>query len=86
MLSFYYGLGDQKLEWTAFLNAFWEASTQRLMQALGAYGFLGINRGLKSYLVHVPAGVRNLRTSAENAGSLPTLLEMCTKVESRLKI
>jgi aminoglycoside/choline kinase family phosphotransferase len=86
MLYYYYSLGDQIPAWDVFLNAFWEASTQRLMQALGAYGFLGITKGLKSYLVHVPAGVRNLRTAVEKAGSLPTLLELCTRAESRLKI
>jgi aminoglycoside/choline kinase family phosphotransferase len=84
MLSYYYGLGDQTMGWDAFLNAFWEASTQRLMQALGAYGFLGIVKGLKSYLVYVPAGIRNLRMAVENAATLPTLLEVCTRVESRL--
>jgi len=61
------------------------------MQALGAYGFLGFTKGLKNYLVHVPAGLRNLRTAAENALTLPRLLEICTRCErilqdSRLEI
>jgi aminoglycoside/choline kinase family phosphotransferase len=81
LLSFYYGLSTPDLDWSAFQNAFWEASAQRLMQALGAYGFLGITKGLKSYLVHVPAGIQNLRTAVENATSLPTLLEVCTKID-----
>jgi aminoglycoside/choline kinase family phosphotransferase len=84
LLSFYYDLEDRELEWDGFLSAFWEASAQRLIQALGAYGFLGITKGLKSYLVHVPAGIHNLRMAAENAASLPTLLEVCTRIESRL--
>jgi N-acetylmuramate 1-kinase len=86
LLAFYYGLSDPEMDWIVFQNAFWEASAQRLMQALGAYGFLGITKGLKSYLLHVPAGIRNLRMAAENAASLPILLEVCNKIDSKLGI
>jgi N-acetylmuramate 1-kinase len=34
---------------------------QRLMQALGAYGFLGLVRGHKSFLQYIPRAVRSLR-------------------------
>ncbi len=77
LLVFYYGLSKPELDWSGFQNMFWEASAQRLMQALGAYGFLGITRGLKSYLAHVPAGLRNLRIATENVVSLPKLREVC---------
>jgi len=86
LLSFYYGLSEPDLDWSAFQNAFWEASAQRLMQALGAYGFLGQVKGLKSYLAYVPSAVRNLRTAAENAASLPVLLELCGLIDSKLEI
>jgi hypothetical protein len=82
LLAFYYGLSEPDRDWNQFQNAFWEASAQRLMQALGAYGFLGISRGLKSYLTHVPAAIRNLHAAAENAGSLPMLLELTAMCES----
>lgn len=81
LLSFYYGLTSSEPDWNEFLKAFWEASAQRLMQALGAYGFLGIRKGLKSYLAHVPSGLRNLCVAAENAGSLPLLLEISVQCE-----
>ena len=81
LLSFYYGLTSSEPDWNEFLKAFWEASAQRLMQALGAYGFLGIRKGLKSYLAHVPSGLRNLCVAAENAGSLPLLLEISMQCE-----
>src|SRR5437667_1376536 len=35
---------------------------QRLMQALGAYGFLGLVKGHKHFLKHVPAAVRSLHS------------------------
>jgi len=85
LLSFYYRLTDRDhnwRDWQTFRMHFWEASAQRLMQALGAYGFLGLRKGLTSYLEHVPAGLRILRDAAFNAPSLPRLrdvLEICQK-------
>lgn len=77
LLSFYYEQSKFELNWDGFQQMFWEASAQRLMQALGAYGFLGIQRGLQDYVQHIPAGLRNLRLAAQNAGTLPRLLELC---------
>ncbi len=37
-----------------------EAGLQRLMQALGAYGYLGLVKGKQEFLAHIPAGVQNL--------------------------
>ena len=34
---------------------------QRLMQALGAYGFLGLVKGHKHFLKHIPAAMKSLR-------------------------
>jgi len=34
---------------------------QRLMQALGAYGFLGLVKGNKAFLDHIPAAMESLR-------------------------
>jgi aminoglycoside/choline kinase family phosphotransferase len=82
LLAFYYRLSEQEQNWNEFQNAFWEASAQRLMQALGAYGFLGIKRGLTSYLCHVPPGIQNLHMAAGNAFSLPVLLEVCKRCEA----
>ncbi len=77
LLSFYYGLENWDLDWTAFQNAFWEASVQRLMQALGAYGFLGLVKGLKGFLDHTPPGLRNLQQAASQLSSLPRIRELC---------
>jgi aminoglycoside/choline kinase family phosphotransferase len=35
---------------------------QRLMQALGAYGFLGLVKGNKAFLDHIPAAMESLRS------------------------
>jgi aminoglycoside/choline kinase family phosphotransferase len=65
------------LDWTTFQNIFREASAQRLMQALGAYGFLGLKKELKAYFEHIPAGLRNLHLAASQVASLPRLRELC---------
>jgi len=76
LLSFYYGLTKRDLDWATFKNTFWEASAQRLMQALGAYGFLGLKKGLKAYLEHIPSGLHNLHLAASRVLSLPRLREL----------
>ena len=63
---------------------FWEASVQRLMQALGAYGFLSLRKGLSAYPDHVPAGLRNLRAAAGHVATLPRLLESLERCEPAL--
>jgi aminoglycoside/choline kinase family phosphotransferase len=81
LLSFYYRLSKWDLDWTTFQKTFWEASAQRLMQALGAYGFLGLKKELKAYLEHIPAGLRNLHLAASNVASLPRLRELSSKCQ-----
>jgi len=76
LLSFYYGLSKGNLDWSTFQNHFWEASAQRLMQALGAYGFLSLQKGLKAFQEHIPAGLRNLNGATTQVASLPYLREL----------
>ena len=76
LLSFYHGLSKGELDQAGFRDYFWEASAQRLMQALGAYGFLGLSKGLKAFLDHIPAGLHNLQHAATQVASLPHLREL----------
>jgi aminoglycoside/choline kinase family phosphotransferase len=46
---------------------------QRLMQALGAYGFLGLVRGHKHFLQHIPRALASLRIVV---GKVPGLGEL----------
>jgi aminoglycoside/choline kinase family phosphotransferase len=85
LLSCYYEQCGRDWDWDLFNKMFWEASAQRLMQALGAYAFLGLHKGLKEYWTHIPAGLRNLRLAAENAGTLPWLLKICTRCDRGLR-
>ena len=76
LLLFYYGMLKGDLDQASFRNFFWEASAQRLMQALGAYGFLGLRKGLKVFLDHIPAALNNLHRAASQTASLPRLLDL----------
>jgi aminoglycoside/choline kinase family phosphotransferase len=51
---------------------------QRLMQALGAYGKLGIGDGKSAFLRHVHPAVANLRAVLRAGGLLPCLEEVLT--------
>jgi aminoglycoside/choline kinase family phosphotransferase len=77
LLAFCHELSGWNLGRDAFLNYFREASVQRLMQALGAYGFLGLTKGLTSFLGHIPAGLRNLSLAASGIPSSVCLGELC---------
>ncbi|MBA4418930.1 MAG: hypothetical protein C0392_13640 [Syntrophus sp. (in: bacteria)] len=76
LLSFYYSLSKQDLGWSAFLGCFWEAAAQRLMQALGAYGFLGLTKGMTAFLAYIPAGLNNLQHAASQGALLPHLCDL----------
>lgn len=64
LLDFYLGLGDRgdlgptRAE---FDRVFAECAVQRLMQALGAYGFLGLVKNKPEFLAHVPVALASLR-------------------------
>jgi aminoglycoside/choline kinase family phosphotransferase len=85
LLSFYYGLSKWDLDFATFQNTFWEASAQRLMQALGAYGFLGLKKGLKAYLEHIPSGLRNLHLATLYMSTLPRLRELSLKCQGAIE-
>jgi aminoglycoside/choline kinase family phosphotransferase len=46
---------------------------QRLMQALGAYGFLGLVKGHKDFLKYIPAALKSLRLIVSKIGGLEEL-------------
>jgi N-acetylmuramate 1-kinase len=76
LLSFYYVLSSQELDWDAFLGSFWDAAAERLMQALGAYGFLGKVKGLGDFLASIPPGLSNLNAAVSHVPSLASLRDV----------
>jgi aminoglycoside/choline kinase family phosphotransferase len=73
-----------EFDWTRFRECFVDGSAQRLMQALGAFGFLGLKKGKTAFLDHIPQGIANLCRMAAAAGRLPRLLHLAERCrESR---
>ncbi len=67
-----YYLDQRGLKRPGFLEILRLCAMQRLMQALGAYGFLGLAKGNRHFLAHVPGALRSLREiAAEIAGLGP---------------
>lgn len=75
LLEYYFLVCNSGLEWIPFEKFFREAAAQRLMQSLGAYGFLGLKKGLTPFLEHIPSALDNLIDAAGKSGRLPLLLE-----------
>ena len=53
---------------------------QRLMQALGAYGFLGLVKGHKHFLKHVPAAMKSLHSVVAEIAGLEKLERRLTEL------
>lgn len=63
LLEFYVGLmraEGESVDVAAFERVYLMCAAQRLMQALGAYGFLGHEKGRADFLAHVPVALPRL--------------------------
>lgn len=60
-------------DWDSFVRTFWLASAQRLMQALGAYGFLGRIKNLPWYFTWIPNALSRLIDVTGKTTLLPQL-------------
>src|SRR3982751_4307073 len=58
-----------------FRQTFRHCGIQRLMQALGAYGFLGLVKGNQGFLAHIPAAIASLRELVAEIPELDKLSE-----------
>jgi aminoglycoside/choline kinase family phosphotransferase len=59
-----------------FDQVFHFCALQRLMQALGAYGFLGLQKGRPDFLAHIPAARRSLREVAARIDGLDEFVSL----------
>jgi hypothetical protein len=84
LLRYYYDLQERNVAWDAFQETFHEASVQRLMQALGAFGFLGRRHNRTDFLAHIPSGVQRLAEAASRSPRLPVLRGMILRCQSAL--
>jgi aminoglycoside/choline kinase family phosphotransferase len=67
----------------AFTRIYDLCAAQRLMQALGAYGFLGHQRQRDDFLVHIPVAMPRLLSVLAR---IPELAQLATIIQDLLKI
>ncbi|MDP2267977.1 MAG: hypothetical protein Q8K46_02310, partial [Deltaproteobacteria bacterium] len=67
-----------------FRAMFQQASVQRLMQALGAYGFLGRQQNQPEFLAHIPSGLANLIEAASDNPQLCLLGNLARRCREAL--
>ncbi|MGB5216789.1 MAG: phosphotransferase [Smithella sp.] len=84
LINFYYELMNPSYSRDEFVNNFWMSSVQRLLQALGAYGFLGMKKHKPSFLHHISNGLENLLIAVDNVGGLDMLGDLATECETIL--
>jgi len=60
-----------------------DASLQRVMQALGAYGFLSGPKGLPWFRQFLSPALRILRITVDERGGMPALLALVTEMEAK---
>jgi aminoglycoside/choline kinase family phosphotransferase len=65
-----------------FDRVFWQCAVQRLMQALGAYGFLSIHRGKPAFRAHVAPALTRLRESLSHLHPDDRLDELAAVVKN----
>jgi len=70
LAHYYYALSFPPYAWEDYCIRLWETAAQRLMQALGAYGFLALKKGRREFLQYVPPALGYLIAVT---GCVPTL-------------
>ena len=85
LLRYYYDLQERTCAWDAFQEAFHEASAQRLMQALGAFGFLGRRHSREDFLAHIPSGLQRLAEAASRSPRLTLLSKLSSRCRAAMR-
>lgn len=79
LIDFYHSLqiaAGSKESCESYRRRLVQCALQRLMQALGAYGFLGEVKGKREFLVHIPTAKERLLKLALEDDALPVLGEL----------
>jgi len=80
MLLYYHELGRERgVPWEEFRRLVQIAGCQRLMQALGAYGFLSLVKNRRVFLSHVPRGLLRLGEAVDGAGPYRRLVGLVAR-------
>ncbi len=78
LLNWYASAVTQDIE--KFERQFYQAAVQRLMQALGAYGFLGLVKDKRHFLQYIPQGLENLSHALEHLSDMDKTKELLHQI------
>ena len=67
-----------------FIEAYRYSAIQRLMQALGAYGYLGLKLEKREFLSYIPQAIKNLRLVLKEVDGLDRLKKLITRLMSHV--
>ncbi|MGD0280682.1 MAG: phosphotransferase [Smithella sp.] len=84
LINFYYELLNPTYSLDEFVHNFWMGSVQRLLQALGAYGFLGLKKNKPAFLKHIGNGLKNLLIAVDNVSGFKLLNDLATECKTIL--
>src|SRR3984957_2098404 len=85
LLQYYFARNGQGWTFTEFRRVYLECGIQRLMQALGAYGVIGILREKKEFLRHIQPAISTLIEVASLAEDFSFFAEFLTSLPDRPK-
>ncbi len=85
LLRYYFERNDHGWRFPEFERAYFECGIQRLMQALGAYGVIGVLGEKKEFLRHIQPAIKTLIEVASVAENFSFFAEFLTSLPDRPK-
>ena len=85
LLRYYFERNDQGWKFAEFQRVYHDCGIQRLMQALGAYGVIGVLREKKEFLRHIQPAIKTLIEVASLAENFSFFEEFLTSLPDRPK-
>ena len=76
LLHYYREIRKDDTDWQWDATIYAKCAAQRLMQALGAYGYLGEVLGKREFLMHIQPATKRLKETVEEARILPELSDV----------
>ena len=73
LLEYYHKKHGGDMPYSEFRDVYLRCAAQRLMQALGAYGFLSAERGMSFYISYIPTAVQRLQEVVRKLDTLSSL-------------
>jgi N-acetylmuramate 1-kinase len=85
LLAYYLERAGHSLDRARFQNTFLRCAIQRLLQALGAYGVIGLMRGKPEFLRHISPAIKSLHQVASQLPSFRFLVDFLDELPDSIR-